>query len=281
MTGIASTSLSRKVTGFLRRFVLGRVPKLFDTTFYLNKYPNAAASGLDPFLHYILIGGRRGYDPNGDFDTAFYRSQTRTRRNSLLHYIKTGAAAGFDPHPQFSTFSYLGRYPDVAASKTNPLLHYRENGRSERRIADQSTRLPRAMVALVGIPAAHHWMLPKPGQSGYSLTLLRTSPDDPAAERVSRLRVSLGLDFDAVEGIVDVFTRLPTGVQDAMHLDLNADPERGGGVPSLVLALDQCYLYPIADDERRVICYGQAAVWDVRPTKPRVLVSLLDGTICF
>jgi hypothetical protein len=280
MIGIATLRSSRKLTGLVRRLVLGRVPRLFDTAFYLNKYPDAAASGIDPFLHYILVGGRRGYEPNGDFDTIFYRKQTSTRRNPLRHYIEIGAAAGFDPHPQFSTFSYLGRYPDVASSKANPLLHYRENGRSERRIADQSTRLPRVMVALVGIPSANHWMRPSPGQSRYTLTLLRTPPNSPAAERVAQLRVSICSDFNAVDGVVDAIARFPTGVQDAILITLNADPARGGDVSSLMLALDHCYLYPIANEERHMIRYAQAVVWDLRPAKPRVLVTLPDGTIC-
>ena len=281
MTKTASPRLARRLTGLLRRIVLGRVPKLFDTAHYLRHHPDAAASALDPYLHYSLIGGRRGYDPNADFDTAFYRLQTKARQNPLRHYVKVGAAKGLDPHPHFSTFSYLGRYPDVVAGKVNPLLHYRENGRPELRVADHSKRLPRTIAPLFGIPTAHHWELPRSGQARFDLTFLRTAPDHPAAEPIERLRLSLGLDFEAVDQLVAVLARVPTGVQDVVRFTLNADPSRGAGVPSLVLALDHCHLHPVAGDGTRIIRYAEAVLWDIRPIKPHVVATLPDGTIQF
>ncbi|TXM95014.1 hypothetical protein FV232_21630 [Methylobacterium sp. WL30] len=279
MIDTAAPRLGRRLTGVLRRIILGRVPKLFDTAYYLRSHPDAAASALDPYLHYSLIGGRRGYDPNADFDTAFYRLQTRAWQNPLRHYLKVGAAKGLDPHPHFSTFSYLGRYPDVVGRKVNPLLHYRENGRPELRIADHSKRLPRTIPPLFGVPTAHHWEMPKSGQAHLKLTLLRTAPDHPAAEPIKRLRLSLGLDFGVVDQFIDIMARAPTGFQDVMQFNLNADPSRGANVPSLVLALDHCYLYPIANDGTRIIRYAEANLWDIRPIKPRVVVTLPNGTI--
>ncbi|TXN07569.1 hypothetical protein FV222_02100 [Methylobacterium sp. WL103] len=279
MIDTAAPRFGRRLTGILRRFVFGRVPKLFDSAYYLRSYPDAAASALDPYLHYSLIGGRRGYDPNADFDTAFYRLQTRARQNPLRHYLKVGAAKGLDPHPHFSTYSYIGRYPDVMASKVNPLLHYRENGRPELRIADHSKRLPRTIPPLFGIPTAHQWEMPKSGQAHFKLTLLRTASDHPAAEPIKRLRLSLGLDFETVDQFIAVLARVPTGLQDVVQFTLNADPSRGASVPSLVLALNHCYLHPIASDGTRIIRYGEAILWDIRPIKPLVVVTLPDGTI--
>ena len=279
MTGNGRVRIGRKITGRLRHLVFGRVPKLFDAAYYVNTYPDAAASGLDPFLHYILIGGRLGYDPNGDFDTAFYKTQTRSRRNPLRHYIKVGAKEGLDPHPQFSTFGYLGRYPDVAANRTNPLQHYREHGRPERRIADPSTRLPRAMVALVGIPSSDHWRLPSEWQNRVSLTMLRRLPHASGSIFVERLRVSIGLDFDVVDGLVDVLGRFSSGVQDSVSLEVNANPERGGGVPSLMLALDHCYVTAVDHTRQRIVSYAQATLWDLRPSNPRIMLIIPHGTI--
>ncbi len=281
MTDIVTPRLGRRLTGTLRRLVFGRVPKLFDSAYYLRSHPDAAVSALDPYLHYNLIGGRRGYDPNADFDTAFYRLQTKVRQNPLRHYIKVGAAKGLDPHPHFSTFSYLGRYPDVVASKVNPLLHYRENGRPELRIADHSKRLPRTIAPLFGIATAHHWEVPKSGQAQFNLTLHRTAPEHPAAEPIERLRLSLGMDFDAVDQFIAVLARVPNGIQDVVQFTLNADRSRGAGVTSLVLALDHCYLHPIASDGTRIICFAEAILWDIRPIEPRVVVTLPDGTIQF
>ena len=281
MTDIAAPRLSRRLTGILRRFILGRVPKLFDSDYYLRSHPEAAASALDPYLHYSLIGGRRGYDPNADFDTTFYRLQTRARQNPLRHYLKVGAAKGLDPHPHFSTFSYLGRYPDVVGSKVNPLLHYRENGRPELRIADHSKRLPQTIPPLLGIPTAHHWEMPKSGQARFKLTLLRTASYDLAAEPIEQLRLSLSLDFETVDQFITVLAQVPTGLQDVVQFTLNADPSRGASVPSLVLALDHCFLRPIASDGTRIIHYAEAVLWDIRPIKPRVVVTLPDGTMQF
>ena len=279
MTNTTAPRLGRKFTGALRRLIFGRVPKLFDASYYLRSYPDASASTLDPYLHYILIGGRRNYDPNSDFDTAFYRKQAKAGRNPLRHYIKAGAEQGFDPHPQFSTLGYLGRYPDVVAGRVNPLLHYRQDGRPERRIADPSTRIPRTMVALAGIPSAHHWVLPRKGQQRFELALLRATPDASAAEAIPQLRLSLGLNFDVVDQVVGAFVRFQMGVQDAVHLVLPAEGVRGGGVPSLILALDHCWLHPILADGTQTIHYAGAVIWDVRPTPPRVLATLPDGTI--
>lgn len=268
----------RTITGFLRRLTLGRVPSLFDAAYYQRTYPDAAASRLDPFLHYVLVGARRDYDPNADFDTAFYRAQgVRTRLDPLRHYLRIGAAEGLDPHPRFSTRGYLGRYPDVAAVKANPLQHYRAHGRPERRLADPSGLLPRTLVPLAGVASAHHWTLP--GRDGVGLTLLRAAPDAADAVRVDRLCLSLCLDFGVVEGVADAVARFPAGVQDALHLDVGADRGRGGGRPSLLVALDHCHLQPVAADGTRTVRYAQAVLWDLRSEEPGVIATVREGAI--
>lgn len=279
MTDTSASRFSRWLTGKLRRILFGRVPKLFDTTYYTRNSSYWTVSALDPYLHYVLIGGRRGDDPNSDFDTNFYRTQVKPGHNPLKHYINVGAAEGFDPHPHFSTFGYLGRYPDVGESKVNPLLHFRENGRPEGRIADPSTRLPRSIIALVGIPSSDHWVLPKHGKNTIDIALLREAPEKAAIEVIEQLRLSIGLDFDVVDRVVDVLTQFPRGVQDVMHLALPASGVRGGGVASLILALEHCYVQAIAVDGTRTIQYAQGIIWDIRPTPPRVITILPDGII--
>jgi hypothetical protein len=49
-----------------------------------------------------------------------------------------GAAEHRDPSPHFDTAWYLAYYPDVAASKTNPLIHYLLHGVKEGRHARPS-----------------------------------------------------------------------------------------------------------------------------------------------
>ena len=78
-----------------------RASTLFDPAWYLARYPDVGAGGMDPALHYLLHGAREGRDPG----------------------------------PDFSTVDYLLRYPDVAEAGFNPLVHYERYGRAEGRVA--------------------------------------------------------------------------------------------------------------------------------------------------
>lgn len=72
---------------------------LFDADYYLERYPDVAASGIDP----------------------------------LSHYLDAGVREKRDPCEAFSTAGYLRRHQDVAALALNPLLHYIRHGRHEGR----------------------------------------------------------------------------------------------------------------------------------------------------
>lgn len=74
----------------------------FDARWYLRAYPDVAAAGYPPAMHYVTHGAREGRDPG----------------------------------PRFSTSAYLERYPDVAASGLNPLIHYLRFGAPENRVID-------------------------------------------------------------------------------------------------------------------------------------------------
>ncbi|HMI20279.1 MAG TPA: sulfotransferase family protein [Sphingomonas sp.] len=52
---------------------------LFDAEYYLARYPDVAASGLDPVDHYLRIGAAKGYDPSPLFDTGYYARQMARR----------------------------------------------------------------------------------------------------------------------------------------------------------------------------------------------------------
>src|SRR3546814_9384008 len=75
--------------------------KLFDSEWYLKRYPDVAKAGEEP----------------------------------ILHYLRYGAAEKRDPGPKFSTEQYLDWNADVALAGINPLLHYILSGKSEGRIA--------------------------------------------------------------------------------------------------------------------------------------------------
>ena len=117
---------------------------LFDSGWYLSKYPEVAASGVNPLAHYIAYGAAEGRDPGPLFDTDWYLSKYSdvavSRVNPLAHYVVHGASEGRDPGPLFNTDWYLSKYPDVAASGVNPLAHYIAYGASEGREPGPSFR---------------------------------------------------------------------------------------------------------------------------------------------
>lgn len=72
---------------------------MFDADFYRQEYPAAVAGGIDP----------------------------------LEHYLSSGWKQGFEPSAEFSMRAYLGRNPDLRAAGLNPLVHWVEFGRREKR----------------------------------------------------------------------------------------------------------------------------------------------------
>ena len=91
----------RLLPGLRRRHHLRMIREsgLFDPDWYLASYPDVAAAGLDPALHFLLHGAAE-------------------RRN---------------PGPHFDTGHYLDLYPDIAGSGLNPLVHYLLAGWAEGR----------------------------------------------------------------------------------------------------------------------------------------------------
>ena len=47
---------------------------LFDTPYYLARYPDVKAAGIDPYQHYLSSGFREGRDPSPYFSTSYYFS---------------------------------------------------------------------------------------------------------------------------------------------------------------------------------------------------------------
>lgn len=81
---------------------------LFDPEFYLQRNPDVAAAGLDPAMHYLMLGGRERRDPSALFSSA----------------------------------GYLEIHPDVAASPANPLIHYLRSGHAENRAIVRDWSVP-------------------------------------------------------------------------------------------------------------------------------------------
>ncbi len=110
---------------------------LFNASWYLARYPDVAAAGLNPLEHFIAHGASEGRDPNPLFDTDWYLTRypdvAADGVNPLEHFIAHGTSEGRDPNPLFDTDWYLARYPDIAESKVNWLEHFIHTGLSEQR----------------------------------------------------------------------------------------------------------------------------------------------------
>jgi len=81
-------------------------------------------------IHYLRTGAYEGRDPHPYFDSSFYLEQypdvRESRLNPLAHYLAPGIAEGRDPNPWFNTSQYLEQNPAVAGFGLNPLVHHFE-----------------------------------------------------------------------------------------------------------------------------------------------------------
>ena len=107
---------------------VSELASLFDSAFYLRSYPDVAASGMDPLVHYLTVGVSERRDPNPLFDTSFYLATNPDVEmagvDPLLHYLLRGAAEGRDPSATFDSLHYLGAHADVLYDHQNPLAHF-------------------------------------------------------------------------------------------------------------------------------------------------------------
>jgi hypothetical protein len=124
VTGPVMRALRRFIPALRRRHEVAVLAGsgLLDAGWYLRKYKDVAAAGMEP----------------------------------ALHYWQSGAAEGRDPGPLFSTSHYLAMYPDIAAAGLNPVLHYLRAGAAEGRSIrpDMPHRPPSPTPPLLTPPSA-------------------------------------------------------------------------------------------------------------------------------
>lgn len=78
-----------------------------------------------------LIANSPLFDAHWYLET--YPDVAAARANPALHFLENGWLEGRDPGPEFATSAYLRANPDVARAGLNPLLHFIEFGQSEGR----------------------------------------------------------------------------------------------------------------------------------------------------
>lgn len=110
---------------------------LFDTQYYLRRYPDVAASNFNPFVHYIRHGAFEGRHPHPLFDPIYYANARgagwKANGDPVLRFLEEGLADRTSPHPLFDMNYYYSTYPDIAQLGLNALAHYVRYGVSERR----------------------------------------------------------------------------------------------------------------------------------------------------
>ena len=111
----------------------GRQPHpLFDPAFYLRKYPDVAAAGVNPLCHYLKHGAAELRQPHPLFDPGFYLDRNpdirRAGVNPLVHYVRHGAAEDRKPHPLFEPSHYRNSCAEAPGRGQNLLAHFLESG---------------------------------------------------------------------------------------------------------------------------------------------------------
>lgn len=111
----------------------------FDPLFYFSYYDDVAASGLNPFTHYIVCGRERGRYASFE-DVATVATVEKRIKDGGIEPIATAHEAGedaivqrIDPSLLFDAAWYLARYPDVQMAGVKPFSHYWGIGASEGR----------------------------------------------------------------------------------------------------------------------------------------------------
>ncbi len=96
--GAAAGTWSKFVASLFEVYEILARSGLFDPDYYRARNPEVAAANLDPLLHYIEEGARRGRDPHPEFDAGFYLEQCARSgehpENPLFHYITIGTERG-------------------------------------------------------------------------------------------------------------------------------------------------------------------------------------------
>ena len=104
----------------------------FAPVWYIDRYPDVAASGADPLTHYLAVGWQRGYRPNAVFDPTWYLNRYPDVRASSIepftHYATVGWRENRNPHALFDTRHYRKHHLPIRRRGLDPLAHYLTDG---------------------------------------------------------------------------------------------------------------------------------------------------------
>lgn len=184
----------------------------FDVDFYLDRYPDVRAAGVDALQHYITHGHDEGRNPAPWFSTNQYRvcnaDVLASGLNAFYHYLQYGryesrpgvklCAVENEPSDSisaeigghFDTDYYLNLYPDVREAGADPLQHYIDHGHNEGRdpapwFSTNGYRASNPDVADAGVNVFHHYLM-----FGYRENRLPAPVDDILADSAAARSVA-------------------------------------------------------------------------------------------
>ena len=116
---------------------------MFDAAYYLAHNPDVAASGVDPYQHYIMFGWHEGRNPSAAFDTNDYLAANPDVKaagvDPLIHYVLFGRAEGraafavpnVPPDPLVDAAYVYAERPDVARAGVDAATWFDTSGWKE------------------------------------------------------------------------------------------------------------------------------------------------------
>ncbi|MCV6574503.1 MAG: class I SAM-dependent methyltransferase [Cohaesibacter sp.] len=157
----------------------------FSTKGYLKTYPDIAASGVNPFYHYLKWGKQEGREANNieasqslslmmhHMDLDYYRDladlPNHNPKELVEHFDQVGVEKGLSPTPWFSPAFYLDKNADVRDLSINPFFHYLKWGKQEGRATNRrqfdgyvSDEAQQALIAPHFIPAFYLHQIGRP-----------------------------------------------------------------------------------------------------------------------
>ena len=122
---------------------------LFDSKYYIEKYPDIKKKSINPILDYIFHGYKEGKNPSSKFDGEYYLKKyvaiEKAEMNPLIHYLLYGQYENRQCKPiksykfkndyeiiskseKFDLTWYRKKYSEVEKMGINPIMHYLEYG---------------------------------------------------------------------------------------------------------------------------------------------------------
>ena len=105
----------RKIIALFRKLqdlYLISTSSFFDKNWYLEKNPDIAKAGVNPYLHYLRHGGFEGRNPSPKFDSSWYLDTYKDVKNRglnpLIHYLRYGKKEGRSIRSKTKLISYAG-----------------------------------------------------------------------------------------------------------------------------------------------------------------------------